>query len=279
MAKSNSLKRNPLFVFGPAIAMFSLGLALIVQPGSFGAIRHQLIMDRISEREAMGWVVPNPPLTEHLFPRLATEFPSSTWLVVNKNRPLQPIDYVPQDLRAINSSSSIDNSRGLRLTSAAATALEQMANQMHRDGAGQIFVNSAYRTHSYQGELFLQKVDQYGETEALLRSAKAGYSEHQTGLAVDVSVPAQGCAIMACFGDTVGGIWIAENAWRFGYVIRYEQGTSEITGYTYEPWHLRYIGASLAKLYHESGMNTLEEFWSLPPAPFYPQEMTSSTND
>jgi D-alanyl-D-alanine carboxypeptidase len=266
-------------VFGPPIALLSLGVSLILQPGSFGASNHPLILERIKEREANGWVVPTPEFTDYLYPRLATQFPTSNWLIVNKSRPLNPIDFAPADLRAMESSSSLDNSRGLRLTDAAATALERMAVQMHLDKAGQMFVNSAYRTYDYQGELFLQKIQQYGEAEALLRSAKAGYSEHQTGLAVDVSVPAQGCAIMTCFGDTVGGKWIAENSWRFGYVVRYGQETSHITGYTYEPWHLRYIGVPLAKMYHESGMNTLEEFWSLPPAPFYPQEITSSTSD
>lgn len=279
MPKSSSLKRNPLFVFGPPIALLSLGVSLLVQPGSFASNQHRLILDHIQERESTGWVVPNPELTEFLYPRLATEFPHSTWLIVNKNRPLNPIDFAPTDLRAVKSSSSLDNSRELRLTDAAATALERMADQMHSERAGQMFVNSAYRTYDYQGELFLQKIDQYGEAEALLRSAKAGYSEHQTGLAVDVSVPAQGCAIMACFGDTVGGMWIAENSWRFGYVIRYEQETSEITGYTYEPWHLRYIGVALAKKYHESGMDSLEQFWSLPAAPFYPHEINASTSD
>lgn len=279
MAKSNSLKRNPLFVFGPAIALFSLGVSLIAQPGAFGSSQHKLILDRIQERESIGWVVPQPELTEYLYPRLATELPTSAWLVVNKNRPLNPIDFVPEALEEIESSDSLDNSRGLRLTLAAARGLEKMAKQMFADEAGQIFVNAAFRTFERQGELFASKVDQYGEAEALLRSAKAGYSEHQTGLAVDVSVPAQGCAIMVCFGDTVGGKWIAENSWRFGYVMRYEQGVSDITGYTYEPWHLRYIGVTLAKKYHDSGMKTLEEFWSLPPAPFYPQEITSSTSD
>jgi len=277
--KSNSLKRNPLFVFGPPIALLSLGVSLIAQPGSFGSNQHRLILDRIQERESIGWVVPNPELTDFLYPRLATEFPSSSWLIVNKNRPLNPIDFAPGDLRVINSSSSLDNPRELRLTATAATALEQLAEQMHADKAGQMFINSAYRTFEYQAGLFSQKVNQSSEAEALLTNAKAGYSEHQTGLAVDVSVPAQGCAIMTCFGDTVGGKWLAENSWRFGFVIRYEQDTSEITGYTYEPWHLRYIGVPLAKLYHESGMKTLEEFWSLPPAPFYPQEITASTSD
>jgi zinc D-Ala-D-Ala carboxypeptidase len=277
--KSNSLRRNPLFVFGPPVALLSLGLSLIFQPNSFGSNQHQMILDRIEERAQSGWVVPNPEFTDYLYPRIALDIAGNQWVLLNKSRPLNPIDFAPSDLRAMESSSSLDNSRELRLNSAAATALEEMAAVMFADDAGQLFVNSAYRTYEYQGELFLQKIDQYGEAEALLRSAKAGYSEHQTGLAVDVSVPAQGCAIMQCFGDTVGGEWIAENAWRFGYIVRYEEGTSEITGFTYEPWHLRFIGKPMAEMYHDSGMNTLEEFWGLPPAPSYPEVMTESTSD
>ena len=224
-------------------------------------------------------MVPTLGVTDYLYPRLATEFAGAEWVLVNKDRPLNPIDFAPEDLRAMESSESLDNSRELRLTTAAAAALEEMASAMHSAGAGQLFVNSAYRTYSYQGELFLQKIEQYGEAEALLRSAKAGYSEHQTGLAADVSVPAQGCAIMQCFGETEGGIWLAENSWKYGFIIRYEDGTSEITGYTYEPWHLRFIGKPLAKMYHDSGIHTLEEFWQLPASPSYPQAITASTND
>ncbi|MDP4756706.1 MAG: M15 family metallopeptidase [Aquiluna sp.] len=279
MPKSNSLRRNPLFVFGPPVALVSLGFSLIFQPNSFGSQQHEIILDRIEQRAESGWEVPELEFTDYLYPRLAMDQPSHPWVLLNKSRPLNPIDYAPTDLRTMESSSALDNSRELRLANDAATALEEMADALKDAGAGQLFVNSAYRTYEYQGELFLQKVAQYGEAEALLRSAKAGYSEHQTGFAVDVSVPAQGCAIMQCFGDTVAGIWIEENSWRFGYIVRYERDTSEITGFTYEPWHLRYIGSSLAKIYHESGMDTLEEFWGLPAAPSYPAEITPSTSD
>lgn len=266
-------------MFGPPVALLSLGISLIVQPGSFGANKHELILERIEQRELAGWVVPYPEFTEYQYTRLTLDIAGKQWVLLNKSRPLNPIDFAPASLVTMESSGSLDNSRGLRLRPDAAEALEDMAAAMFEDGAGQLFVNSAYRTYDYQGELFLSKIEQYGEEEALLRSAKAGYSEHQTGLAVDVSVPAQGCAIMQCFGDTEGGMWIAENSWRFGYIVRYEEGTSEITGFTYEPWHLRFIGKPLAKMYHESGMNTLEEFWSLPPAPTYPELMTESTSD
>ena len=266
-------------MFGPPVALISLGLSLIIQPNSFGANQHEMILDRIEQREASGWVVPTPEFTEYLYPRLTLEIAGTEWVLLNKTRPLNPIDFAPTNLRAMKSSTSLDNSRELRLSLPAASALEEMAAAMFADGAGQTFVNSAYRTYEYQGELFDQKIEQYGQQEALLRSAKAGHSEHQTGLAVDVSVPAQGCAIMQCFGDTVGGMWIAENSWRFGYIVRYEESTSDTTGFTYEPWHLRFIGKPLAKMYHESGMNTLEEFWGLPAAPTYPEPITPSTND
>ena len=266
-------------MFGPPVALVSLGLSLIIQPNSFGANQHQMILDRIEQRAESGWVVPNPEFTDYMYPRLALDVAGHQWVLLNKSRPLNPIDFAPESIRAMESSASLDNSRGLRLNVDAASALEEMADVMFAEGPGQMFVNSAYRTYEYQGELFEQKAGQYGEAEALLRSAKAGYSEHQTGLAVDLSVPAQGSAIMQCFGDTVGGIWIAENSWRFGYIVRYEEGTSEITGFTYEPWHLRYIGKPISKMYHESGMNTLEEFWGFPAAPTYPAEITPSTSD
>ena len=244
-------------MFGPPLLAATLGVTLLVQ-GASGS-NFEILKERREARLEAGWVVPTLEVTDYLYPRLATEFAGSQWVVVNKHRPLNPIDFAPQ-VREIESSSALDNSRGLRLRDIAASALEEMAAEMEFQKVGQLFVNSAYRTYEYQGELFLQKIEQYGEAEALLRSAKAGYSEHQTGLAVDVSVPAQGCAIMQCFGETDAGKWIAENSWRFGFIVRYKLDTEAITGYTYEPWHLRFIGKDMAKMYHESGIQTLEEF-------------------
>lgn len=275
MPKSTPVRRRAAFVFGPPLLAATLGVTLLVQ-GASGS-NFEILNERREARLEAGWVVPTPEVTDYLYPRLATEFAGSEWVVVNKHRPLSPIDFAPE-VREIESSSALDNSRGLRLRDIAASALEEMAAEMEFQQVGQLFVNSAYRTYEYQSELFLQKIEQYGEAGALLRSAKAGYSEHQTGLAVDISVPAQGCAIMQCFGETDAGKWIAENSWRFGYIVRYKQDTEAITGYTYEPWHLRFIGKDLAKIYHENGIQTLEEFWGFPAAPNYP-EITESTTD
>jgi len=270
------VRRRASFVFLPPLVAATLGITLLVQ-GAFGQPNFEILEDRAKERELSGWVVPTLEITDYLYPRLATGFAGSEWVVVNKLRPLSPLDFEP-NVRAVESSEALDNSRGLELRDVAARALEQMAVEMHFQGAGQMFVNSAYRSYEYQEGLFVEKVAQYGEAEALVRSAKAGHSEHQTGLAVDVSVPAQGCAIIQCFGDTVAGKWIAENSWKFGYIVRYERDTTSVTGYTYEPWHLRYVGLEIAKMYAENGIQTLEEFWGFPAAESY-SEIAESTID
>jgi len=270
------VRRRASFVFLPPVVAATVGISLLVQ-GAFGQPNFEILEERAKQRELAGWVVPTLELTDYQYPRLATGFAGSEWVVVNKLRPLSPLDFEPQ-VRKISSSESLDNSRGLELRDVAATALEAMAKEMLFQGAGQMFVNSAYRSYDYQLELFIDKVEQYGEAEALVRSAKAGHSEHQTGLAVDVSVPAQGCAIMQCFGDTAAGKWIAENSWKFGYIVRYERDTTSITGYTYEPWHLRYVGTEIARMYANNGIHTLEDFWGFPAAENYP-EIAESTID
>jgi zinc D-Ala-D-Ala carboxypeptidase len=276
--QSMPLYRKPIFVFGPPIAMAILGAILIIQ-AAFAGPRHELIIQRIEERAASGWVVPQPSFTDYQFPRLKLDLAGSEFVLLNKHRPIAPITYVPADLVVVKSSKSLDNSRALELSTSAARALELLAADLNAAGQGKLFLNSAYRSYNYQAQLFKSKVKQYGESEALLRSAKAGFSEHQTGLAADVSVPQQGCAIMTCFGETKAGKWIAENAWKYGFIIRYEIDTQAITGYSYEPWHLRYVGLEVAKLYSERGMKTLEEFWGLKPAPDYLPAITESTNN
>lgn len=279
MHNSNPVKRSPIFIFGPPIVLSILGVGLLVQSGTVASPKLEIITEQITINEAQGRVPPTPSLTDYLYPRSTIDVANQPYVVVNKLRTLNPIDYAPSNLVVMPSSESLDNSRKLVLAPSAANALVLMAEQMLAEGYGQLFVNSAYRTYDYQRQLFESKTKQYGLAGALLRSAKAGHSEHQTGLAVDVSVPAQGCAIMTCFGDTEGGKWVAENSWRFGFMVRYEEETTAITGYSYEPWHLRFVGQELASEYSENGIHTLEEFWSLPAAEFYLEEITQSTND
>ena len=108
-----------------------------------------------------------------------------------------------------------------------------------------------------------------GEASADAAIARPGYSEHQTGLAVDVaSLPAE-CSLSACFADTPQGQWLRQNAWRFGYLLRYPADKVAVTGYEFEPWHFRFVGAPLAKGYHDGGWHTYEQFVDEPAAPTY----------
>ena len=101
------------------------------------------------------------------------------------------------------------------------------------------------------------------------RARGPGFSEHQSGLAGDVVACAGGCGTLDDLAATAQGQWIVAHSWEYGWVTRYEDGYSPITGYSPEPWHLRYIGPELARAYHDGGWHTLEEFFGLPAAPTY----------
>lgn len=112
---------------------------------------------------------------------------------------------------------------------------------------------SGYRSYQTQTNLYNSYVAQYGESIANTFSAKPGQSEHQTGLAFDVG------SIDNNYGNTSAGIWLAQNAHKFGFIIRYPKGKEWITGYQYEPWHIRYLGTNIATDIYNKGV-CLEEY-------------------
>ena len=201
-----------------------------------------------------------------LEPCRSTSAASSLWVVVNKKRPLQPLRHVPSPL----TSPALPNINGQLLRSDAAAALAKLAAGSRSAGAGSIAMLSGYRSFSHQSSLYAAKVASSGVTEADRWVARPGYSEHQTGLGTDVSpVGASGCSSYTCIGNTPQGRWIAANAWRYGFIVRYESGQTATTGYSPEPWHLRYVGAALARDYTADGFRSLEDYFDLPAAPRY----------
>lgn len=119
---------------------------------------------------------------------------------------------------------------------------------------------STYRSYTYQKGLFDRYVKNNGVKAANRFSAKAGQSEHQTGLAFDVGEKGkENQWVSQNFGKTDAGKWVALNAHHFGFIIRYPEGKESITGYMYEPWHLRYLGKDIATEVYTSGL-TLEEY-------------------
>lgn len=195
--------------------------------------------------------------------------PASTWIVVNKLRPLNPIKYIPKDLVAPKFGTLNANPYGRKLRKEASTAIYKLAMAMHKEGKGSLIIQSGYRSYAEQKTIHVRQVERYGLKAGEALAARPGYSEHQTGWAVDVSARGQGCQIRVCFGQTKAGSWLAKNAYKYGFIIRYPNYATPVTGYQYEPWHLRYVGKGLAKVMRDDKISTLEKFFKLPAAPNY----------
>lgn len=194
---------------------------------------------------------------------------SSIWVVVNKRRPLEPKTYKPINLVVPNIKlQDARESEEMKLRADAAHALEGLVGAAKKEAGYDLMLASGYRGYSFQESLYNRYVREQGQASADTQSARPGHSEHQTGLAADVA-PAEGeCVVEECFADTPEGKWVAKNAHRFGFIIRYQKDKTNITGYQFEPWHLRYVGDALAaEIYKQN--TTLEEFFGLGAAPDY----------
>jgi D-alanyl-D-alanine carboxypeptidase len=194
--------------------------------------------------------------------------PASIWVVANKLRPLSTLSYAPNDLVTPHVPLRVPGNESMQLRKEASSALEAMFEASERDGAA-MMLSSGYRSYSYQVSLYGGYVQKNGQAEADKVSARPGYSEHQTGLAADVEPADQQCDVEVCFADLPAGKWVAAHAWEYGFILRYPADKTAVTGYSYEPWHLRYVGKDLAKELHDTHTETLEEFFKLPAAPDY----------
>ena len=191
---------------------------------------------------------------------------SSLWVLVNKRNPLSPKTYLPSSLVV----PSVSYPNGQRLRSDAAAAVATMFSAARAEGAGRMSIASGYRSYSTQYSVYWNRVSTHGQAYADVWIARPGYSEHQTGLGLDVApVGNASCSSYTCIGSTPQGAWLKRNAWRFGFVIRYESGYTSWTGYNSEPWHLRFVGGALSAGYHRGGWHTLEQFFGEPAAPTY----------
>lgn len=138
-------------------------------------------------------------------------------------------------------------------------AINRMAADAKKKKAS-IQVISGYRTYDYQERLYNRYVKQYGEREASRFSARPGHSEHQTGLSFDFGGPNRSYWLKESFDRTAEGKYLAANAHRFGFILRYPKGKESVTGYMYEPWHFRYVGVERATKIFKSG-KTMEEHY------------------
>lgn len=184
--------------------------------------------------------------------------PASLWVVVNKTYSLSNDAYRPTDLVLPDVPQRQDKSQDER---SVRYVIEPDLSAMFTDAQAQgydLMVASGFRSKELQAVYYNSIVKASGQAVADKQSAQPGKSEHQTGLALDVSYTDRSCYLEICFGDTAAGKWIAANSYTYGFVVRYPEDKTDITEYQYEPWHLRYVGKPLAKALHDSGL-TLDE--------------------
>ena len=195
--------------------------------------------------------------------------PASIWVVVNKQRPLNPKTYVSTQLVVPNIPLRLGSgSSEMRVSATISGALEQMTQAAKNEGAN-LMLASGYRSYGSQSAIYSSHVKTYGQVSADRQSARPGHSEHQTGLAADLEPSNRACEIAQCFGTLAEGKWLAANAYKYGFIIRYQSDKEAVTGYMYEPWHVRYVGVGLATEMNKQAITTLEEFFGLPAAPGY----------
>jgi D-alanyl-D-alanine carboxypeptidase len=179
--------------------------------------------------------------------------PGATNALVNKYHPLPP-DYVPAKLETISPKYSAGT---MRLTHDARVAFEKLCADAKKLGFS-LYALSSYRSYSSQKAVYDSFYDPGNPASAFyqeLRAARPGFSEHQTGLAVDIaqtSGPLAGSAVNK---------WYTANAHLYGFIVRYPFATEPILGYSNEPWHLRYLGVDLATAVYESGL-TYDEYYA-----------------
>lgn len=169
-------------------------------------------------------------------------------LLVNKHNKLRD-GYEPYSL--------VTSLSGILLTPETDKALSEMADDAAAEGLN-LQACSGYRSFEKQESLYNQYVEDYGQDYADRYSARPGYSEHHTGRAIDLISP-QG--IMDDFESTPECTWVHENAYKYGFILRYPKGYENVTGYSYEPWHITYVGNDVSEKMHKKGIKTLEEYY------------------
>lgn len=138
----------------------------------------------------------------------------------------------------------------------AAAALEEMFAACKEETGATLLTVSGYRSYDKQQRIYSNKLDNVGGSKEKADEyvARPGASEHQMGLAMDVGQKKSKVGLTSSFAKTTGGKWVAANCWRFGFILRYQKGWEAVTGYNYEPWHVRYVGKEQAKAIYEANV-------------------------
>jgi D-alanyl-D-alanine carboxypeptidase len=181
------------------------------------------------------------------------------WSLVSKTSPI-PTSFIPNNLKVPDVYTNPEKDESERSVRAEIEQpLIDMFNYAKKDGYS-LMIGSGYRSADLQAVYFNSLASSIGETAANQSIARPGQSEHQTGLAVDISTVARNCYLSDCFSETNDGIWLAKNSYKYGFILRYPEGKESITGYGYEPWHFRFVGVDLATAIYTSGLTFDEAY-------------------
>ena len=180
---------------------------------------------------------------------------NTPYIIANKHYALGS-DYVPENL--VQLSSKYGTGKNNQMVQVAKDAFESLCKAAEDQGYT-IRGISGYRSYEYQEELYNNYVLQDGKDETDTYSSRAGHSDHQTGLAIDVS---DGDTPYTSFGETDEFRWMQDNAYLYGFILRFPEGKENITGYQYESWHYRYVGVDIATYIHENNI-TFEEYYEM----------------
>ncbi len=179
--------------------------------------------------------------------------PYDKMVLVNKHNQL-PFDFKQNNLVNMDRKYTVSDGKQYLLEETAYVNFVRMADAARAEGVSLRAV-SAYRTEDYQRRLYNKKIKTLGKLNVDNYSARAGFSEHQTGLAVDIN------STQNSFENTGAFRWLQAHAHEYGYILRYPKGKKWITGYEYEPWHYRYVGIDAAKIIHQEG-STYEQYYA-----------------
>ena len=187
----------------------------------------------------------------------AIDYDDPYLMLVNKTHPVDE-NYKPEGLKDIKYFASDRDPSTRYMVGDAADKFHELVEAAAEDGYT-IVMTTAYRSYGFQTILWNNYVAKHGEEKANTFSARPGQSEHQTGLCTDVSSPSVNYQLTTKYGETPEGMWLAEHAHEYGFIIRYLKGKEDISGYQYEPWHIRYVGVEAASYIYQEQI-TLEEY-------------------
>ena len=253
---------NDLLVFHPVddLILDELDLDLdevILEVVEDEDLEDESVEDESVEDEDLGEEI----VEDEDLPIILSDSESQSYLaLVNHNFKLAA-DFTPDDLTRIGVE-SLNGTHFLRLT--AARAAEDLFSAAYDEEEFTLLAGSGYRSYDVQEAVHHNWINVLGVEEASRISARPGHSEHQLGLALDISTHALGGYLTEEFSTTPEGEWVRENAHRFGFIVRYPQEREDDTGFAYEPWHIRYVGIDVATeiFYNEQILEEYLEYLS-----------------